>query len=88
LSSAFWQTTFELVFWMCVQSTAVTALWFQHSQLKPRFCLLLLALCNSEIHHYPCGITLKVYICRSHSRCFVHTHEHFWNPSCTKLVTA
>jgi hypothetical protein len=38
-------------------STAVTALWFQHSQVKPRFHHVLR--CDWEIHRYLCGIALK-----------------------------
>jgi hypothetical protein len=40
-------------------STALTSVWFQHSQMKSRFHHLLLVQCDSEIHHHLCGITLK-----------------------------
>jgi hypothetical protein len=45
---------FWLLWWMCA-STALTALWFQHSQMKPRFHHLLLMWCD----HHLCSITLK-----------------------------
>jgi hypothetical protein len=78
-------------------STALTALWFKHSQMKPRFHHLLLIKLKLrgflvrkriiptydwEIHHHHCVITLK------RSLCFVHTHEHYQSPSCTKLEIA
>jgi hypothetical protein len=44
---------------MCA-STAMTALWFQHSEMKPRFHHLLFTQCDGEIHHYFCGITVKM----------------------------
>jgi hypothetical protein len=40
-------------------STALTALWFQHLQMKPRFDHLFLAQCNFEICCHLCGITVK-----------------------------
>jgi hypothetical protein len=68
-------------------SSALTALWFQHSQMKLRFHHLLLIQCDWEIHHNLCGITLKKSK-PSHSLYFVHTHEHFRNPSWAKLLKA
>jgi hypothetical protein len=57
------QKTFKL-FWLywwnvCV-CTALAALWFQHSQMKPRFHYLLLVQCNLVIHLHRCGIALKM----------------------------
>jgi hypothetical protein len=43
---------------MCA-STTLTALWFQHLQMKPRFHHLLLVQCDWEIHGHLCGIALK-----------------------------
>jgi hypothetical protein len=43
---------------VCV-STALTALRFQRSQMKPRFRHLLLVSCDWEIHRHFCGIALK-----------------------------
>jgi hypothetical protein len=40
-------------------STALTALWFQHSQITPRFHHLLLVRCDWEIHHHFCSMALK-----------------------------
>jgi hypothetical protein len=40
-------------------STALTALWFQHSQMKPRFHHLLLVRCDWGNNRHLCGITLK-----------------------------
>jgi hypothetical protein len=39
-------------------SIALTALWFQHSQMKPRFHHLLFIWCIWELHRHLCGITL------------------------------
>jgi hypothetical protein len=38
---------------------ALTALWIQHSQMKPRFHHLLLVWCDWEIYCHLCGIALK-----------------------------
>jgi exonuclease V gamma subunit len=64
---------------------ALTAVWFQHSQMRPMFPHLLLIQCdrNSQPSLW---YHSKKSQSRSHSLHFVHTHEHFWNPSCTKLV--
>jgi hypothetical protein len=65
---------------VCV-SSALTALWFQYSKMKPRFHHPLLICCDWELHCHLCGITLK---CQSwsHSLRFVHNHEylftHLW----------
>jgi hypothetical protein len=68
-------------------STVSTAVWFQHSQMKSKFHFLLLLQCYWEIRRNLCRIALKSKS-RSNSLHFVRTREHFWNPSCTKLVTA
>jgi hypothetical protein len=62
LPSALWRRLFKLfrlVWWMCNASTALTDLWFQHSQMKPRFHHLLLLQCDWEIHRHVCGIVKK-----------------------------
>jgi hypothetical protein len=41
-------------------STTLTALWFQHSQMKPRFLHPLLIQCDWGIHSHLCGITPKL----------------------------
>jgi hypothetical protein len=64
-------------------STALTALWFPHSQLKFGFHHLLQ--CDWQIHCHVCGIDLKRQS-QSHSLHFICTHEHSWNPSCAELV--
>jgi hypothetical protein len=61
-------------------STAFTALWFRHSQMKPRLQHLLLIWCDWEIHCHLCGITLKEFKSWSHSLCFVCTREYFQKP--------
>jgi hypothetical protein len=38
-------------------STALTSLWFQYSQMKPRLQHLLR--CDLEIHRHLCGVALK-----------------------------
>jgi hypothetical protein len=63
LPSASWQTTFCLKFSsrlvnVCA-TTALTALWFEYSQIKPRFHHLLLVWCDWEICGQFCGIALK-----------------------------
>jgi hypothetical protein len=40
-------------------STALTALWLQHSWMKPRFHYLLLVQCVWEINCHLCGVALK-----------------------------
>jgi hypothetical protein len=40
-------------------STALTTLWFQHSQMKPRLHHLLLVRCDWEINRHLCGIALR-----------------------------
>jgi hypothetical protein len=74
LPSAFWQTTLFLNFFSligeCV-STALTALWLQHSQVKPRFHYLLLIQCDWEICLSVCGIALKKL--KPFSAFFVHS---------------
>jgi hypothetical protein len=90
LPPAFWQT-FVYTFLACLvnvcASTALTALWFQHAQMKHKFHHLLLIWCDFEIHCHLYGIALKSQS-RSHSLCFVCTHKQFRNPSCIKLVIA
>jgi hypothetical protein len=68
-------------------STALTALWFQHSQMKARFCHLLLIQCDWEIHHHLRGIALERSVLRLFSEFYAH-HEHFRNQSCAKLTIA
>jgi hypothetical protein len=57
------QTTFVSTFSACLMivcaSTALTPLWPQHSQMKPRFYHLLLVQCDWEIHYHVCGIALN-----------------------------
>jgi hypothetical protein len=71
---------------MCA-STALSALSFQHSQMKPRFHRLLLLQRDRENYHHVCGIALKSQS-GSHSLRFMRTSEHFWNPSCAKHAIA
>jgi hypothetical protein len=49
---------FRLVWW--IKSTALTALWFQHSQMKPRFNHLLFVRYDWEIKSHLCGLAQKV----------------------------
>jgi hypothetical protein len=49
---------FSLFINVCA-SIALTALWFQPSQMKPRFHHLCLMQCDWEIHRHLCGIALK-----------------------------
>jgi hypothetical protein len=63
------------LFGECVcASTALTALWVQHSQMKPRFHHLLLVRCDWEIHQHLCGIALK----ESKPKPFSVFCEHLW----------
>jgi hypothetical protein len=70
LPSAFWQADSVCLncfglFCECVcASTALSTLWFQHSEIKPRFCHLLLIWCDWEILCRLCGIAQK---CKSQS---------------------
>jgi hypothetical protein len=70
-------------------STYLTALWFQHSQMKPRFHHLVLKWCDWEIHRHLCDITLRSQSW-SNSLCFMRTLEHFWRThlaqNCGNLV--
>jgi hypothetical protein len=79
----------RLVWWMCMHPLLwlLTALWFQHSQMKPRFHHLLLVRCDWEIHHI-FVVSLQESQSRSHSLRFMRTLEHFRNPSCAKLAIA
>jgi hypothetical protein len=64
LPSIFWQADntclkfFGMFLDVCA-STALTALWFQHSHMKPRFHHLSLIQCDCKIHRHLCGIALK-----------------------------
>jgi hypothetical protein len=78
---------FFSLFGECVYDHCLTALWFQHSEMEPRFHHLLFICCDWEIHCHLCGIALKSQS-RSHSLNYVLTLEHFLNPCCTKLVIA
>jgi hypothetical protein len=68
-------------------STALTALWFQHSEMKPRFHHLLPVQCDWKVYRHLCGKGLKSQS-RSHSFRFMNIFEHFLNPSCAKLTIA
>jgi hypothetical protein len=79
-----------MTFWACLvnvcASTALTAFWCQHSQMKPRFHHLFVR-CSSEFHRILCRIAIKNQS-RSHSLRFVSNREHFRNTSRAKLVIA
>lgn len=55
---------------VCV-STALTAVWCEHSQMKSRFYHLLLIQCDWEIHDHLCGIPLKGSKAKSFSEFYV-----------------
>jgi hypothetical protein len=64
-----------LAWWMCA-SSAFTALWFKYSEMKPRFCHLLLVWCDLNICCDLSGFTQKSQSQR-HYLCLVCTCEHF-----------
>jgi hypothetical protein len=64
------------------KTVALIVLWYQRSQMKPRFHELFI-----HAIHQLCVIALESKRWR-HSLHFVPTHGHFQNPSCTKLVAA
>jgi hypothetical protein len=83
--TAIWQTTFVSVSSASLvnvcSSTALTALWVHHSQIKPSFNHLLLVVlpCDLDIHRHFCGIAQKKESKgRSHS---LRTRELFRNQS-------
>jgi hypothetical protein len=67
-------------------STALSALWFQDSQTKPKFHHMLLLLYDLEINRNFRGTALKSQR-RNHSLSFARFLENFRNLSCAKLAT-
>jgi hypothetical protein len=57
-SLATYKPTFSVCLVNVYASTASTALWFQHSEIKPKFHHLLPIQGDQEIRHHLCGITL------------------------------
>jgi hypothetical protein len=76
-------------------SIALTALWFQHSQIKSRFHHHLPIWCDWEILHHLCGITLKnvkaeVILCILCTPMIIfgtYFVQNLWRPSPTVIIS-